>query len=82
MAVKDMSPVSGMPLCVGSSQCSPLQENDDYPAARLRAAGAIIVGTTVNAAASDSVAATSSSAVRRSFATATGDAPKIAATAL
>ena len=47
VAVKDMSPVSGMPLCVGSSQCSPLQENDDYPAARLRAAGAIIVGTTV-----------------------------------
>lgn len=47
VAMKDMSHVAGMPQCDGSSQCSPIHEEDDYPAARLRAAGAIIVGTTV-----------------------------------
>lgn len=47
VAIKDMSPVAGHRLCLGSSQCVE-QTVDDYPAARLRAAGAIIVGTTVS----------------------------------
>jgi Asp-tRNA(Asn)/Glu-tRNA(Gln) amidotransferase A subunit family amidase len=46
VAIKDMSPVAGHPLCFGSSECVEKFE-DDHPAARLRAAGAIIVGTTV-----------------------------------
>jgi hypothetical protein len=46
VAIKDMSPVAGHKLCFGSSECTE-QGYDDFPAARFRAAGAIIVGTTV-----------------------------------
>lgn len=46
VAIKDMSPVAGHKLCFGSSECTEM-DKDDYPAARLRAAGAIIVGTTI-----------------------------------
>lgn len=47
VAIKDQSAVQGHPLCFGSSECSLPQAEDDLPAARLRAAGAILVGTTV-----------------------------------
>jgi Asp-tRNA(Asn)/Glu-tRNA(Gln) amidotransferase A subunit family amidase len=47
VAVKDMSPVRGYRLCDGSSVCTPAMDHDDLPAARLRAAGAILVGMTV-----------------------------------
>lgn len=46
VAIKDMSPIQGLRICHGSSECQEAFE-DDLPAARLRSAGAILVGTTV-----------------------------------
>lgn len=46
VAIKDMSPVKGLTICEGSSECREMSQ-DDFPAERLRRAGAIIVGMTV-----------------------------------
>jgi Asp-tRNA(Asn)/Glu-tRNA(Gln) amidotransferase A subunit family amidase len=46
VAIKDMSPVKGLSMCDGSSVCREMEE-DDFPAERLRQAGAILVGMTV-----------------------------------
>ncbi|KAL3907512.1 MAG: hypothetical protein SGILL_008844, partial [Bacillariaceae sp.] len=46
VAIKDMSPIAGLPLCDGSSECT-MMVKDDYPAQRFRKSGAIIVGSTV-----------------------------------
>eukprot|EP00751_Fragilariopsis_kerguelensis_P022516 CAMPEP_0170895818 /NCGR_PEP_ID=MMETSP0734-20130129/44313_1 /TAXON_ID=186038 /ORGANISM="Fragilariopsis kerguelensis, Strain L26-C5" /LENGTH=655 /DNA_ID=CAMNT_0011287717 /DNA_START=260 /DNA_END=2222 /DNA_ORIENTATION=- len=46
IALKDQSPVAGLSICDGSSEC--LETNfDDIPAEYLQAAGAIVVGLTI-----------------------------------